>query len=377
MPSTRIARSPCGLIRSLAAVVTSSDAVAESPSGLPVEGETWRAASPAGADEARGARALGTVATDSASVIAAGWNRFPPSMLYRFMRCVRLIPVLCLMAALVVSGRLGAEPYAHGVFWRVQAPNGARSHLLGTLHAPDARLAQLPGPVLEAMSDSEQIATELVGDEVSAYRFRRAMMMREPRLPDLLGSEDFTRVESLLAQSGVRFSARPRMKPWAALLVIAQPTGASGVSMDEALLAHARDAGKPVRPLESIEEQIASFEGVPQESQVQLLRHAGRFPQLMRASFEPLIRAYLAGNLAEMFRINESILDNAPELRRHNADFLGAVLYSRNRRFVERLEPLLRKGRLFAAFGALHLFGEEGVLSLLERRGYRLQRVEP
>ena len=90
-----------------------------------------------------------------------------------------------------------------------------------------------------------------------------------------------------------------------------------------------------------------------------------------------MIRAYLAGNLAEMFRINESILDNAPELRRHNADFLGAVLYSRNRRFVERLEPLLRKGRLFAAFGALHLFGEEGVLSLLERRGYRLQRVEP
>ncbi|MCB1914843.1 MAG: TraB/GumN family protein [Rhodocyclaceae bacterium] len=286
------------------------------------------------------------------------------------------LPRLVLLAAAVLlSPRLGAAPYEHGVFWQVQAPNGALSHLLGTLHAPDVRLSRLPAPVLQAMAESHQVATELVSDEVSAHRFRRAMMMREPKLPQILGAEDFERVESLLARSGVRFSARPRMKPWAALLVIAQPAGAAGPSMDEAVLTHAREAGKPVRPLESIEEQIASFEGVPHESQVRLLRHASRFPQQFQASVEPLIRAYIAGNLAEMFRINESVLDNAPELRHDNADFLGSVLYSRNRRFVERLEPLLREGGLFAAFGALHLFGDRGVLSLLERRGFRLRRV--
>ncbi|MCB1906624.1 MAG: TraB/GumN family protein [Rhodocyclaceae bacterium] len=289
----------------------------------------------------------------------------------------RLIPLLFVVAALLASGRLMAEPYAQGVFWLVQAPNGARSHLLGTLHAPDSRLSRLSPPVLAAMKASAQVATELVGDDVSAHRFRRAMMMREPKLPEILGSEDFARVESLLARSGVSNRARARMKPWAALLVIAQPPPAEGgASMDEAVLARARDEGKPVRSLESIDEQIASFEGVPQDSQVQLLRHAGRFPQLMRASVEPLIQAYLAGNLSEMFRINESVIDDAPELERPNADFLGSVLYSRNLRFVERLEPLLREGGLFAAFGALHLFGERGVLSLLERRGYRVRRVD-
>ncbi len=283
--------------------------------------------------------------------------------------------LLCL-ALLAAPLPAWAGAYDHGVLWQVIGPNGASSHLFGTLHAPDARLAQLSPPVERAMDGSRQVATELVGDDVSAYRFRRAMVTSAPRLPDLLGPDDFGRVEPLLARSGVREHARPRMKPWAALLVIAQPQGRPGISMDEAILAHAREIGKPVSSLESIDEQIASFDDVPQESQLQLLRHAGRHPYALRATFEPLIRAYLAGNLGEMFRINEAVLTDAPELKPHNDRFLQNVLYARNMRFVERLEPLLKRGGVFAAFGALHLFGDKGVLSLLAQRGFRLKRIE-
>jgi len=292
------------------------------------------------------------------------------------MRVKFLDPWLVCLALLAVSLPARAGAYDHGVLWQVVGPNGASSHLLGTLHAPDARLSHLSAPAERAMDASQQVATELVGDDVSAYRFRRAMVTNDPRLPDLLGAEDYGRVEPLLARSGVREHARSRMKPWAALLVIAQPPGRPGISMDEAILAHAREAGKPVTSLESIEEQIATFEEVPQESQVQLLRHAGRHPYALRATFEPLIRAYLAGNLGEMFRINEAVLTDSPELKPHNDRFLQNVLYARNMRFVERLEPLLKRGGVFAAFGALHLFGDKGVLSLLERRGFRLKRIE-
>jgi uncharacterized protein YbaP (TraB family) len=35
----------------------------------------------------------------------------------------------------------------------------------------------------------------------------------------------------------------------------------------------------------------------------------------------------------------------------------------------------LSEGGVFAAFGALHLYGERGVPSLLEKRGFKLRRL--
>jgi len=49
----------------------------------------------------------------------------------------------------------------------------------------------------------------------------------------------------------------------------------------------------------------------------------------------------------------------------------------RNRSIVmaHRLFMPLREGRAFIAIGANHLYGEEGVLRLIEKQGYRVERA--
>jgi uncharacterized protein YbaP (TraB family) len=42
---------------------------------------------------------------------------------------------------------------------------------------------------------------------------------------------------------------------------------------------------------------------------------------------------------------------------------------------AHRLFIPLRDGRLFVAVGALHLFGSNGLLSLLHAQGYRVRRL--
>ncbi len=42
---------------------------------------------------------------------------------------------------------------------------------------------------------------------------------------------------------------------------------------------------------------------------------------------------------------------------------------------AERLAPLLAQGSVFVAFGALHLYGERGVPSLLVQRGFSVKLV--
>jgi uncharacterized protein YbaP (TraB family) len=53
----------------------------------------------------------------------------------------------------------------------------------------------------------------------------------------------------------------------------------------------------------------------------------------------------------------------------------GRLIVERNRRMADRLRPLLRRGNAFIVVGALHLSGEQGVLSLLANAGYQVTRI--
>lgn len=54
--------------------------------------------------------------------------------------------------------------------------------------------------------------------------------------------------------------------------------------------------------------------------------------------------------------------------------FRERLIDDRNHRMAERLIPLLDR-RLFVAVGAGHLPGEQGILRLLEQRGFTATRV--
>ena len=57
------------------------------------------------------------------------------------------------------------------------------------------------------------------------------------------------------------------------------------------------------------------------------------------------------------------------------AVFNQRIILDRNKRMAERMESRLHEGGRFIAVGALHLPGKEGLLELLEQRGYRLTRL--
>lgn len=290
-------------------------------------------------------------------------------------RLLRLVAALILLLWAAAVASAGAQRFDHGLLWRVEAPEAPASYLFGTLHASDDRVVEVPAPVRKAFDAARVVAIELVDDEDAGRRFRRAMVMREPRLPQMLGATDFARVDALLAEAGIPDKARARFKPWAALLILGEPRGATGPRLDDVLLAEARGAGKTIHPLESVDEQIDAFDGLPPDTQLALLRHAEARQSAIQDTVEPLVEAYLARDLGKMFRLNARAMAGDAAIARHNALFLDRVLYDRNERFAQRLGPLLYQGRLFGMFGALHLYGERGVLRLLEKRGFRVTRV--
>lgn len=265
--------------------------------------------------------------------------------------------------------------FSRGLLWKVEKNGIEPSYLFGTIHVDDDRVLALPPEVKSAFDRSRTFAAELVNDEVSTRKFFASMVTREPQLPALIGSALYIEVDKLLAGYSIPSEARPRFKPWAAMLTLLQPRGATGLILDRKLLLDAEEQGKKVMGLESIEEQIAVFDQMPQQTQLTLLREVVANHEAIQGSVPSAVEAYLERDLSKLWKLNAEAMSDDAGNRSHNEIFLNRLLYQRNERMVERLVPLFNQGGAFAAFGALHLYGKRGVLSLIEQRGYKVRRV--
>lgn len=269
-----------------------------------------------------------------------------------------------------VDFALGAHADAHGLLWRVTAADGRASVLLGTMHVADARLQPLARAVLPVFAASRHYALEVALDGAAMAALQAAMFFDDGRrLPELLGADLFARAAGYLALRGVPAAAAELMKPWAALVVLSQPPAAAGVPLEFDLFARAGRSGMPVSGLETVAEQVALFEQRPPAETLALLREAVCHNAVMAADFERMIGAYVARDLAALTRHALKYFDAA------RLPLLEDLVWSRNRRMVERMLPLLAAGDSFIAIGALHLPGDRGVLRLLEQRGYAVEAI--
>ncbi|MDX1402049.1 MAG: TraB/GumN family protein, partial [Kiloniellales bacterium] len=130
--------------------------------------------------------------------------------------------------------------------------------------------------------------------------------------------------------------------------------------------------GKEVVGLETLGEQLALFEGASEEDQTIMLRAVVEDRQAVRRQFDGMLSGYLNRDLsalyAEMRRQTENELKEVE-------DFEENFVVSRNHRMAERLKPHLAAAPTFVAVGALHLPGEEGLISLLHQQGYKVTRL--
>jgi uncharacterized protein YbaP (TraB family) len=189
------------------------------------------------------------------------------------------------------------------------------------------------------------------------------------------GAELFSKAARLTAALGMPEPVLRAFKPWAVAMLLSVPPQNPAEVLDFVLARIAMEQGKPVHDLESLEEQVSVFEGLPADDQLTLLRQAVDDYERMPRLIGRVVEAYLRRDLAAIRSIGEESSVGGAEARRLREVFTRRLLYDRNIRMAERAEPRLNEGGAFIAVGALHLHGERGVLALIERRGWRVTRV--
>jgi uncharacterized protein YbaP (TraB family) len=273
----------------------------------------------------------------------------------------------------------------HGFLW--EARKGERHALLmGTLHvgvasdyppdrATEQRLSGVDVIVLEADLSQAQ-RTE------AALRARAMYAPGEPGLDARIDAGLKADTQRLLAQVGLPAEAAWRMKPWmlGSTLVVLQAAklGYSPADSTEAyLMSLAGSAGKPIAELEGVEAQFDLLDAPAWPQQVDFLRQAVRSIVSGEADRElrALVAAWRSSDAPAMREYLHRVANSPDPVER--AQF-ARLITARNAGMAEKIDRLLQDGQFYLiAVGALHCFGDDGLVEVLRARGYAVTPVDP
>lgn len=263
-----------------------------------------------------------------------------------------------------------AVVHGQGLLWRVSGADTGDSYILGTMHVAEPRVMKMLEVVDPQFSASQVFAMEVVLDASAMQKLGLAMFYRDGhQLSEVVGAPLFATIARHLGAYGVPPTLAESMKPWAAFTTLSMPAGSGAEPLDLKLMSAAQAAGKQVVGLESVDEQLAVFENVPQAEQVDMLKEVACHYDTFQTELGEMVDAYVARDLVALVEQSERYKSAGKEA------FMDQLLYARNARMAERMLPLLAAGHAFIAVGALHLPGPRGVLQLLEQQGYHVEAV--
>jgi uncharacterized protein YbaP (TraB family) len=292
-------------------------------------------------------------------------------------------------AALMERARERAN--GQGKFWRVGRPGAPPSYLFGTFHDTGIAREPLDPQVAAALGQARLLLVEVTPAEQARLQRRIAsdpafaLASGGNGVIELLSDDERAAAAAALAARGLSLELAGTLRRWLLFSALAVPSclqqemRAGHPLLDNLLSAQAAEAGIPVAGLEDYERVPAALAAVPPavmtEILVETIRDLGGEEDALATS----ARLYRAGETAAIWEFGihtaaETV--GAARAREIFAALHDSLVAARNRDWMAVLEPELARGGVFAAFGALHLPGADGVIELLRARGFELTRLD-
>jgi uncharacterized protein YbaP (TraB family) len=279
---------------------------------------------------------------------------------------------LVLILLLAVCSQAVADP----ALWRIQR-DGATVYLFGTVHVLPKGL-QWHDPGLDrALAASDLLYVELVDDDQATMQplvMQYGIDFAHP-LSSELDPADEQRLQSAAQTAGIPLQALDAMKPWmAAVSLTVAPIVKAGFDpasgADKKLRQQFASQGKPVKGLETAEQQIRYFANLSPTVQISMLRNSLDDYADADKVINALVKDWQHGDVNAIAALeNSEMRDKYPVLYK-------TLLTERNQRWAQQIARMLDDHQtVFVAVGAAHLAGPDDVQAQLQKLGIHVERV--
>ncbi|WP_162341983.1 TraB/GumN family protein [Cyclobacterium salsum] len=277
--------------------------------------------------------------------------------------------ILCIYFSLVAVTVFSQD---EGVFWKISGKDlETSSYLFGTIHLMCEDDFQISQQVSKRLGLAEALVMEVDLDDPALYGNMMENMYNEDgqKITDFLSETEYEKIRNFLKErTGMDMDRMQRMRPMILMsLIYPNLLECETMAFESELMKLANAENISVLGLESVEEQLAFFEQIPLKEQYRSFFNYTENLEQGKEEFRKLLSSYREEDIAQLLEL----VTESPEYM----DYKDVLVDQRNENWIKTMGAMMQKGTMFFAVGAGHLAGEKGLIRLLKKEGYFLERV--
>lgn len=258
------------------------------------------------------------------------------------------------------------------LLWKIERPALSKaSYLFGTIHLIPAAEFRV-SPTLDSLlldSDSLLFEMDLAHPELAQISMQYMQLDSVPSLKDLYKASSYKKLSKALKKMGIQIDFFQKFKPF----LLQQQIMSSVLIKDSKgyesyFLQFAKKHQIETGGLDHPALQLSTLNAIPISKQAKDLYSLAMRPRDAEEKLKDLFDIYRSGDMEKIY----NFVSSSEEFGALETPFL----YDRNLRWAEGIERRLQEDHsLFIAVGAAHLGGEDGLIHLLQKRGYTLSPI--
>ncbi|MBD3583954.1 TraB/GumN family protein [Flavobacterium selenitireducens] len=281
---------------------------------------------------------------------------------------------LFLTALVFACAATNAQALEKTLLWKISG-NGLKqpSYLYGTIHITcDATLH--PG-VEKAMAETQQLYLEIDMDDPGMQSaMMNVMMMSGGKKMSTLASPDDVRLvdDYVKANLGMPLQMMDQVKPiFISMMFLTKLLECPIQSVEDNLMKLSAAQKEEVFGLETVEQQMAVLDAVPYEEQMnELVKSVKSNLENDKKETNMLVDLYKAQDIEGMLKAARES-DNVTTSKYENE-----LLTKRNQNWIPKIAEVAKQKPTFFGVGAAHLAGDNGVIKLLRKKGFKVEAVK-
>ena len=291
------------------------------------------------------------------------------------------------------------------MFWRCESEDGGVIYFLGSIHVADESAYRFNETIMEAFVEADALAVEcdtiaFESDYAAQMQMSMDMMYLDgDKVQNHMSEELYDGLVEILEEYpdtwqdlGYTIETLNMCKPamWSSLLdniVLGETDLKSELGIDAHFLKLAKEMGKSVLEVESVEFQMNMLSEFPDELYELLLEGYLEVDMKEQAeATEQLFELWKKGDVDE-FTENVATDPDMDYTEEENGgyteeeaelikEYNDQMLFDRNIGMADAAEEYLASGKtVFYVVGAAHFIGEGGIIELMEERGYEVEFI--
>jgi len=287
------------------------------------------------------------------------------------MKKQKQILILYLFFGLLATSIFGQEKN-NSLLWKIEGDSIQTSYIFGTIHLLPQEDFVLKDKVKSAFNKAEVVYLELDMDDPSFMKdmMKYSMLEKGDELKSHMDSTEYVFLNQYMNKNiGVGLQQFNRFKPFSLTsMIMTTLIGEQPASYELTFINMVKETEKELKGLETIESQIAVFDNISYDEQIDGIIKMLKSPEDTKKLYANMITLYKSEDITKLFESMNDYFDNDKEM-------IKRLLFDRNENWAQQIPQISKKQKVFYAVGAGHLGGDKGVIQLLKSAGFNVTPV--